>query len=145
VLEAEGAAGGDLLDQEVAGVLLRGQHPGIGPGGVMVPGAGRLPAECLVEPLLIVLGPKAIVYSVGTDQGRPGHSTGQVYPLTTVLSEERMHQPGRGRRWPSGWHHRSVSGRFSETRRALQVMRGRYDRARRYRLFPLESLCDRFS
>lgn len=37
----------------------------------------------------------------------------------------RMQLAGRGHRLPQGWHSRRQPDRFSETRRALQLMRGR--------------------
>jgi hypothetical protein len=50
------------------------------------------------------------------------------YPLLPgcyLKPNQRMHPPGRGRAVGSGWHHLAVNGKFRETRRALQVMRGR--------------------
>jgi hypothetical protein len=38
---------------------------------------------------------------------------------------QRMHQPGHGRRLTPYWHGRSSHGRFSTRAAALQVMRGR--------------------
>ena len=40
-------------------------------------------------------------------------------------ANRRMHQPGRGRRFAPAYHDRQRTGRFSESCRALQVMRGR--------------------
>ena len=38
---------------------------------------------------------------------------------------QRMHQSGRGRRFPQGWHGRTSRGRFPDRAAAPQVMRGR--------------------
>jgi len=62
---------------------------------------------------------------------RRRHSTQAARPSqcgvgARLPANQRMHQPGRGHRSSLGWHHSPVSGRFIESRRALQVMRGRY-------------------
>lgn len=41
-------------------------------------------------------------------------------------SNQRMHQPGRGRAVVSGRHSHPVLGGFPETRRVLQAVRGRH-------------------
>ncbi len=68
-----------------------------GPGGAMVLGAGRLPAEGLMGPLLIVLGPEAIegpLLGDGAVAGGDGSPPleGPVHPLMgpTLLRPARI-------------------------------------------------------
>jgi hypothetical protein len=55
----------------------------------------------------------------------PDRSVTYVPGLYHEWPNQRMHQPGRGPSGGAGWHAQPLSGRFPETRRALQVMRGR--------------------
>jgi hypothetical protein len=50
-----------------------------------------------------------------------------------MSADKRMHQWGRDQRVSLGWHRHLVPGRFPETSRALQVMRGRSAAQRRRR------------
>jgi len=60
VLEAKGAGVGDALDQEVAGVLERGQVLGIGAWGHAVAITGRAAAQVLVRPFVVVLAAERV-------------------------------------------------------------------------------------
>jgi hypothetical protein len=112
--------------------LLAGFHAGAAALGlVLLPFAG-LPttklAALLFVPYLLFLGASGWTgYRIW--EADPRARTWSIVLLglqiPTAPSEERMHQPGCGRAVVSGWNGQPAPGRFPETRRALQVMRGR--------------------
>jgi benzil reductase ((S)-benzoin forming) len=106
----------------------RARPANLGPGGTGLAGLRPRPSAAVAQ--APSTSPLPARPPGGATLRRRRHSTQAARPSqcgvgARLPANQRMHQPGRGHRSPLGWHHAPVSGRFIETRRALQVMRGR--------------------